>query len=345
MKGFLVAGLMLAQVGCLSRFAANSTIRIMRQAAPAVNSFADPYIAESAIPYSIAQSEGLLLVVPNNIDLRVNLMRTYGSYGFAFLEERMEQAEAEDNEERANHYRSRAVLAFQRARELGFQTMSLEEQADGGAQAAVRRGIDAWKAYLQRFDDDEQTGMLFWTGYAWARYINLTKDNPDSLADLPFAIALFERAYQLDDTFNNYAPHVAMAGYYARAAPSLGGQPEDSRREFEAAINATQRHFLTYLVMQARMYAVMVQDRALFRRLLEEVINAEDVMPEQRLANQVAKRRAARYLSQIDDLFGPEEPAGSAPEAAPAEGSGDAAAAPAPAAPAAAAPAATPSAP
>lgn len=336
MKGFLVAGLMLAQVGCMSRLAANSTVGIMKRAAPAVNSFADPYLAEDAIPYSIAQSEGLMLVLPENIDLRVNLMRTYGSYGFAFLEDRMEQAEVDDDEARANHFRTRATLAFQRAREIGMQTMTLEEDADGGAQPAVGRGIDAWKSYLRRFDDDEQAGLLFWTGYAWIRYINLTKDNPDSLADLPFAIACFERVYELDHTFNNYAPHVAMAGYYARASAALGGQPEDSRREFEAAITATNRRFLTYLVMYARFYAVMVQDRALFRRLLEEVINAADVMPEQRLANQIAKRKAARYLAQIDDLFGPEEPAGStdAPTAdAPAA---DAPAEPAPATPAAA---------
>jgi hypothetical protein len=64
------------------------------------------------------------------------------------------------------------------------------------------------------------------------------------------------------------------------------------------------------------------------------VINAADVMPEQRLANQIAKRRAARYLAQIDDLFGPEEPAGSADAPAAAEGSEPAAEpAPAPAAP------------
>jgi hypothetical protein len=337
MKGFLVAGLMLAQVGCLSRLAANSTVRIMRQAAPAVNSFADPYLAEAAIPYSIAQSEGLMLVLPENVDLRVNLMRTYGSYGFAFLEDRLEQAEVDDDEARANHFRTRATLAFQRAREIGLQTMTIEEDADGGAEAAVRRGIDAWKAYLRRFDDDEQTALVFWTGYAWARYINLTKDNPDSLADLPFAIACFERAFELDHTFNNYAPHVAMAGYYARASAALGGQPDDSRREFEAAISATNRRFLTYLVMYARFYAVMVQDRALFRRLLEEVINAADVMPEQRLANQIAKRRAARYLAQIDDLFGPEEPAGAseAPADAPAAEGGEPAPAPAAAPPAA----------
>lgn len=312
MKGLLVAAIAVSQVGCLERLAANSTVRIMGRAAPAVNRFSDPNLAESAIPYSIAQGEGLMLVIPNNIDLRVNVMRTYGSYGFAFLEDRMEEAEVADDEARVEHYRSRAIMAFARAKQIGYETMTLEEDADGGAEGAMRRGIDAWKSYLQRFDDDEQAPLVFWTGYAMARYINLTKDNPDSLSDLPFAIACFERAMQLDHTFNLYAPHVAMGGYYARASASLGGQPDDARREFETAINATQRRFLTYLVMEARFYAVMVQDRALFRRLLEEVINAGDVFPDQRLANQIAKRRARRYLAQIDDLFGPEEPAGEA---------------------------------
>ncbi len=325
MKGLLAAALFVGQVGCMERLAANSTVRIMGRASPAVQTFADPYLAEEAIPYSIAQSEGLALVLPDSVPLRVNLLRTYGSYGFGFLEERMEQAEADDDEARIEHFRTRASLAYQRARQIGFETMNLEESGDGGPEAAFHRGVDAWKAYLQRFDDDEQTGIVFWTGYAMARYISLNKDNPDVLADLPFAVACFERAYQLDHTYNNFAPHVAMAGYYSRASEALGGQPADARREFEAAINATHRGFLTYLVMEARFYAVMVQDRALYRTLLEEVINAGDVMPEQRLANQIAKRRARRYLAQIDDLFGPEEPAAEGAAQPPAEGAAPAA--------------------
>ncbi len=323
LKGLLIASFSIG-LGACSQFAANSTVRIMAQASPALQSFSDPALAEASLPYSITQMEGLLLVVPNNTSLRINLMRALGSYGFGFLEERLEVAERADDEERMEHYRSRATAMYLRAKAVGFETLTQEEDGDGGADGAVRRGIDAWRSYLQRFDDREQVGMIFWTGYAWARHINLNKNDPDVLADLPFAIAIFERALQLDPTYMNYAPCAAMAAYYSRAAPSLGGEPERSRELFERAINGTQRHFLTYLVLQARAYAVMVQDRALYRRLLEEVINAGDVMPEQRLANQIAKRRARRYLDQIDDLFAPEEtPAEGAPPAegaAPAEG-------------------------
>ncbi len=322
--GIMAAGLALGQAACMQRLAANSTARIMNRASPALQTFSDPALAEASLPYSITQMEGLLLVIPDNSGLQVNLMRALGSFGFGFLEDRMEEAEVADDEGRIEHYRNRATMAYLRGRALGFEQLTREEGAEGGAQGAYRRGINAWKSYLRRFDDREHAGMVFWLGYNWARHINLNKNDPDVLADLSFAIAIFERALQLDPTYMNYAPCAAMAAYYSRAAPSLGGEPERSRELFERAINGTQRHFLTYLVLQARAYAVMVQDRALYRRLLEEVINAGDVMPEQRLANQIAKRRARRYLDQIDDLFAPEEtPAEGAPPAegaAPAEG-------------------------
>jgi hypothetical protein len=327
-KGFLTVAFSLALGGCFQKFGANSTVAVGQRASPAVNTIADPNLVEDAIPYSLVQNEGLLVVIPNNITLRISLMRTYGSFGYAFMEDRMEQAEGEDDEARMEHYRNRASLAYLRARTIGFETMTLEEDANGGAQGAFSRGIDAWKEYLRRFDDDEQTPIVFWTGYNMARYIGLNKDNPDVLADLPYALACFERALELNHTFFDYAPHAAMGSYYSRASAALGGDPVAARREFELIVNQTQRKNLGYLVLYARTYAVMVQDRALFRQLLQEVIDAGDVDPAQRLPNQIAKRRAVRYLAQIDNLFGPEEPAGEntpTPDAAPADGAAPAA--------------------
>ena len=319
--GFLVAAIALGQTGCLGKIAANSTARIMNQASPALQAFSDPATAEAALPYSITQMEGLLLVIPNNQLLRGNLMRAVGSFGFAFLVDRMEEAEVADDEARIEYYRNRATLAFLRGKEVGFQALTLEEDGDGGARGAYGRGIDAWRAYLQQFDDQEQAGLVFWLGYNWAQHISLNKEDPDVLADLPFAIACFERVFALDPTYNNYAPYAAMGSYYARTSASLGGEPARAREMFETAIARTHGNFLTYKVMMARVYAVMVQDRALFTRLLQEVIDAGDVMPEQRLANQIAKRRARRYLAQIDDLISPsEEPTAAEGATPPAEG-------------------------
>ena len=63
-----------------------------------------------------------------------------------------------------------------------------------------------------------------------------------------------------------------------------------------------------YRVIYARNIAVPLQNRTLFREQLQAVIDAGDVSADNRLQNLLAKRRARRYLSQIDDLFLPDEP-------------------------------------
>jgi len=55
----------------------------------------------------------------------------------------------------------------------------------------------------------------------------------------------------------------------------------------------------------ARTYAVRRGDRELYVSLLREVLEAGDINPEQRLTNMIAKRRAARYLAQVDERFPP----------------------------------------
>ena len=56
-------------------------------------------------------------------------------------------------------------------------------------------------------------------------------------------------------------------------------------------------------VLMAQFYAVQVQDKDLFRKLLQEVVEADaTVLPEQRLANEVAKKRASVLLAK-EKLF------------------------------------------
>jgi hypothetical protein len=57
-------------------------------------------------------------------------------------------------------------------------------------------------------------------------------------------------------------------------------------------------------VMFARTYAVVIQDRPLFESTLKGVLAAPaDIYPEQRLANEIAKRRAKRYLDHAEEYF------------------------------------------
>jgi hypothetical protein len=303
--------------GCdMANFAAGSTVRVIERGSPAVQEWEDPDLAEEAIPGSIGTMEAVLYIRPDDTTLRPLLARSYASYAFGFLQDRMEAALANDDETTAEHYRWRASSAYQRAKALGLGTLTLYEDDNDGAEGAVRRGIEAWTRYLENFDDEDQVPALFWLCYAWGQWIGLNRDNMDALADLPFVNALADRILEINPAYMDHAPRALHAGLIGTAPEALGGRPRDAQHEFDDAIRRTGRHNLMYLVMEARIVAIAIQDRALYQRLLTEVIEAGDVEPTQRLSNALAKRRATRYLAEIDMLF---EPAGTTDEA-PAEG-------------------------
>jgi predicted anti-sigma-YlaC factor YlaD len=92
----------------------------------------------------------------------------------------------------------------------------------------------------------------------------------------------------------------------AAAPPALGGRPADAKVELDRAIALTGRRNLLFLVTEARLIAIPLQDRALYQSLLQEVLAFDvDAHPEQRLPNLLAQRRARRYLAEIDNYFDP----------------------------------------
>lgn len=303
--------LVASQSGCLSQIAAGSTAGIVGRGSIALQRSADPELVEAAIPGSIGTLEALMVTIPENATLRLTLARSYASLGFGFLADHMEEAAMRDDVARMDHYKARASAAFIRARTIGFEIMSVWEPDDGGVQGA-RRSLERWRNYLRNFERREQGGQLFWTAYAWVNFINLNKDDPDAVADLPFVIALAERAKDLDHEYNDYAPHALLAGVMAATPASLGGRPDLAQREFEWLIQQTRGTNLMYRVIYAKNVLVPLQNRRGFQEQLQAVLDAGDVSEDNRLQNLLAKRRARRYLSQIDDLFLPEEPSAAA---------------------------------
>ena len=332
-RATFVALLLTLSAGCnMTQLAAGSTVKIIGQAWPAVERYEDPDLAGEGIPGSIATMEGLLQIRPEDTELRALLARAYGSFGFGFMEDRMEAALLKDDEEGSEHFRKRAAMAYTRCQELALGTLTLWEEDGGGASGHIKQGLESWTGYLKKFDDAEkQVPTLFWAAYCWGRYIGINRDDVNALADLPLVTALSDRVLALDHTYFGYAPHALRAGLIGTAPAQLGGRPQEAKKEFETAISATQGKNLMYHVIEAQIVAVALQDRALYKKLLTTVTDApKDLNPNGRLINQLAKRRAERYLSQTDQLFAPEEPPAEAPAA--------------PAAPASAAPATAPTA-
>lgn len=294
--------------GCdTGKFAAGTTVGVMGRAAAGIPQMRDPDILEAAFPAGIQQMEGLLHINPDDMVLRSMMGRSYASFGYAFLEDHYEvaQNDVDASEEDIEHWRERATAAYLRGREIAVDGLDRIHGEGGGLMAVQTQGLEPFVAHLGRFTDAERDApLLFWVAYNWVRYISLHRDDMDAIADLAYVIALADRVYALDQTYMEYGPVALRGGLMAATPPALGGRPEDAKVELERAIELTQRRNLNYLVTEAQLVAIPMQDRALYQSLLEEVI-AFDVhsFTEQRVPNLLAQRRARRYLAQIDDLF------------------------------------------
>jgi hypothetical protein len=235
------------------------------------------------------------------------------------MEDHYEIAEHDGTEEEVEHWRNRASLAYLRAREVTIEGLDMRHPEDGGLLAAEHQGFEAFQEHLQRFTDPNvDAPLLLFATYSWARWIGLHRDDMNAIADLAFVQAMSERVVQLNEGYFDYAPVALHGGLIGSRPAALGGDPATARTEIERAIEATQRHNVMYLVTEAQIVAVALQDRALFRHLLEEAIAFDvDSVPDQRLTNIIAQRRARRWLSRIDELFDPdpnEQPATSGDE-------------------------------
>jgi hypothetical protein len=105
-------------------------------------------------------------------------------------------------------------------------------------------------------------------------------------------------------------PHLAFGMLYSAAGAQLGGKPAEAKAEFEAALKASadkahpDGRFLLARAFLAYRVGLMTNDRKLFHDQLKQVLETPpSVWPEQRLANEVAHRRARRYLSHEKELF------------------------------------------
>jgi predicted anti-sigma-YlaC factor YlaD len=242
--------------------------------------------------------EAMLESSPENAKLLELAAEAYAQYAFGFVEDQAEEAAPTDLE-RAKQLRRRAHGLFMRSARYGSRLLA---QHNARFPAAVFGPETKLREALSAVDRDAVSGV-FWTGFALAGAINTGKDDPSVIAFLPKVEALLMRAEQLDPKFQNGGALLGLGAYWASRTKFFGGDPDKGRKYFERAMK-DHPQFAMIRVMFARTYAVQTQDRALYERLLREVLDANpDSAPNVRLANEIARRRARRYLAEIDDLF------------------------------------------
>ncbi|HLG20277.1 MAG TPA: TRAP transporter TatT component family protein [Bdellovibrionota bacterium] len=281
--------------GCsLKNLSVKATSELLPPGLEVFESEADIQLAHEAAAAQIKLMETLHRSDPRRAEVLLALTRALGSYAFAFLE-----WEAESNAD----VRKRAASLYNRGAGHGLELLDLK--LGGGTALLARSGsLEAFKSRLEGAKK-EDVPALFWTAYDWAGAIRKSADSPRAVAELPRAVALAERALKLDPGYHYGAIHLFFGVYFAERPPLLGGDPKQAEKHFSEAVSVGGGKYVMAKYLWAKTYAVRIQDAKLFEKLLKEVMNTpDDLLPEQRLAQEIAKDWARKLLKQKPNYFG-----------------------------------------
>jgi hypothetical protein len=286
--------------GCsLSQLATDQTASLLATGSVALDRESDLVFARDAMPGSLKTIETFLINSPNNKDLLFLLTKGFNAYALLFLEADLERARLEGTDDEVDELNRRAVLHYLRARTYGFVLLNYVELEEAALSGNLQ-GLDAALAGLQK----EDAPALFWTTQAWASAINLSQDDPDMVGALPVVEKMMLRVMELDPNYLAGSPYIFMGSYYASRPRMFGGDPEKAQKYFQTALERHGEVNLLVPYMCGRLYAVQVQDRALFKKMMAKVLEAEVVEhPDFRLQNEAARARARFWVEHVDDLF------------------------------------------
>jgi hypothetical protein len=288
--------------GC-GKLATRSAVRtfgtIMEAGLPAYARETDLVLAEPALATTLKLLEAFLETDPTNPTLLLQAVQGFASYTYAFVEAQLDTARDQDAQQVAWHTQ-RAQHLYQRGLQYGWRRLSLYHPA---WTQATQLEPEVFTARLRQLDISA-VPALFWTAFCWGNLLQLRRTELETVAVLPRFTALVARVIELDETYFYGAPHLLMAVQYASRSVLLGGDPQRAQEHFTRARVLSQERLLLVPLLEAQYYAVQVQDRALFTRLLEQVLQAPDTLfPEQAFLNTVAKQRAALLLRRTEALF------------------------------------------
>lgn len=217
----------------VQRIAIKYASGIFDAGAKAIFSETDYEIAKSSIPANLKLLETIYNVDPKNEKIVVLLIQGYTGYAMGFVEDEDPQ---------------RAKLLYKRAFEFGINYLK----------AKNKKFAENFDADFEKFEKTvknyftlKDVPILFWTAMAWGSYVNLSRDNPDAIGQIPKIEAMVKRTIELDENYF-YGSGDMFLGTLLSARPKMfGGNPEKGKEYFERCIKISEgKYLLPYVSTQ-----------------------------------------------------------------------------------------------
>lgn len=275
--------------GCsIDKMAADNMVPVLARTEDRFERSRTPKAARQGGPGLLFTLDGLIETSPRNTELLLLGAQMNAAFAFAFIEDEDEEW-AKELYDKSRDYARRALL---------------EEDED--LLKVVEGPLDQ-KPTLDELDEDA-VAPLFWLGFAWGSRINLDRADEKLIGQLGMVDRAMKAVLAKDEKFFNAGPHLYFAIRYAALAPTMGGNPDKALEHFNAVDRITRNRHLMSKVLRAKFYScsMMAKNQKAawddFFTTLEAVLKAkDDLWPEQRLSNEVAKAKAKKLLARPSD--------------------------------------------
>lgn len=279
----IIVLILLSSACSMDKMLVRASMPMIEGGIEALNKETDLALAETSIPTNLVLLEGMINIDPENVTLHTYAAQAYYGLGYGFNED---------------YRQERASKFYLRGRKHGLTALALS-----GANNLEKGYLDSFESEIKKLDEDD-VPALFWTASNWAKWIDMNRDKPESLAQLPKPTAMMQRVLELDETFYYGSAHMYFGVYYGSRPPMFGGDFKRSRQHFNRAREITNGKLLVADLLQAQYLARQEFDREDFHNRLTNIINApEDLYPELGLLNQIMKRKAQLLLDKENKWF------------------------------------------
>lgn len=277
--------------GCMQSAVIEARVQAAAETESSLDTLHDYEIGQAAAHHRVAELEGLYRESRGDSRVLVLLARAWCRLTFAFTLDAHEQAGEAGDVALSAYHLERARAGYARA--SFYADRFLESEWDGYSRA-LASPEQLGEGLNRNLKSVWVAEGLLWAGFARVGYAGAAPNAPRADAERAAGVLLLRRSLAIAPALAFGTAHLALALNAARATPPdwTNGALELERAD---AANGGARLFVG--VIRARHFACAARDRALFERVIHEVLSASDRTPELRLENAAAKRRARRYLT------------------------------------------------
>jgi predicted anti-sigma-YlaC factor YlaD len=300
----LLAAIVVAPGCSLKTYAINMVGNALASGDSVYETDDDLELVGAALPFGLKLAESLLAQSPNHPGLLLTACRGFTLYSYAYVAYQAELAAVEDLD-RAREIRARARRLYRR----GFTyCVRAVERSYPGFEAKLLENPKAATALFTGTTKGRDLPLLYWTAASLGLAVSVSRDDAAMLARLPDVQALLDRALALDEAWDEGALHefqIVLAG-------AAIGPPDVAaiRRHYDRALELSRGASAGVHIAYAEAVSVPTQNGQEFRALVDKALAVDpDAVPNNRLVNQLAHRRARWLAAHAGDLILEDEPA------------------------------------